>query len=58
MCVCALHTLQGQTQRVETPAELMGSRFLTLNTVICVNQLANRRSGEIIDFTRYDIPTQ
>jgi hypothetical protein len=31
--------LQGQTQRVETPAELMGNRFLTLNTVIRVNQI-------------------
>jgi hypothetical protein len=36
--VCILHAAQGQTQHIQAPAELMGHRFLTLNTVIRVNQ--------------------
>jgi hypothetical protein len=39
MCVCTWHALPGQTQRAEASAELMGGRFLTLNTVIRVNQI-------------------
>jgi hypothetical protein len=46
--MCILHTVQGQTQRARTPAELMGHRFLTLNTVVRVNQIEvarNRNEG-------------
>jgi hypothetical protein len=38
-CVCLLHTAQGQAQHIQAPAKLMGRRFLTLNTVIRVNQI-------------------
>jgi hypothetical protein len=40
--------MYGQTPRIQAPAELMGHRFLTLNTVIRVNQIEvarNRNEG-------------
>ncbi|MDR1602318.1 MAG: DUF3863 domain-containing protein, partial [Tannerella sp.] len=45
--LCILHTAQGQPQRVQTPAELMGHRFLTLNTVIRVNQIEVSRDRNV-----------
>jgi hypothetical protein len=38
-----LNIAQGQTQRIQTPDKLMGHRFLTLNTVIRVNQIEAAR---------------
>jgi hypothetical protein len=45
--VCILHTVQGQTQRMQAPSELMGHRFLTLNTVIRVNQIEASRDRNV-----------
>jgi hypothetical protein len=45
--LCILHTAQGQSQGIQTPAELTGHRFLTLNTVIRVNQIEVARNRNV-----------
>jgi hypothetical protein len=42
-----LHIARGQPQGVQTPVELMGHRFLTLNTVIRVNQIECARDRNV-----------
>lgn len=54
--LCMLNTVQGQTQRVQAPAELMGHRFLTLNTVIRVNQIEAARDRNV-GFDEHEIHT-
>jgi hypothetical protein len=39
LCICFMMPLQAQVKRIEVPGELMGHRYLTLNTVIRVNQI-------------------
>jgi hypothetical protein len=42
-----MNIAQGQTQHIQAPAELMGHRFLTLNTVIRVNQIEAARDRNV-----------
>ncbi|KAA6346015.1 hypothetical protein EZS27_006440 [termite gut metagenome] len=57
VCFCSLVPVQGQGNRQQVPAELMGHRFLTLNTVIRVNQIEVARDKNVgVDERTYHTP--